>query len=88
MWEVTLESSRDLALLGRQLSKPDVISQLEREEVSLITKEFPGCVSPDWETTLETKESTAEPTLLKIYPMGNNGKGRSLAFFLRGNLGT
>ncbi|KAF5920591.1 hypothetical protein HPG69_012072 [Diceros bicornis minor] len=38
---------------GHQLSKPNVISQLEQEELSLMTKEFPGCISPGKQVSLE-----------------------------------
>ncbi|XP_049504972.1 KRAB domain-containing protein 4-like [Panthera uncia] len=45
--KVMLENYRDLvSLAGHRLSKPNVSSQLELEELSQVTKELPACLSP------------------------------------------
>lgn len=48
VWESDAGELQDLVLLGHQLSEPDVISQLEQEELSHMTKVLPGCISPDF----------------------------------------
>lgn len=48
VWESDAGELQVLVLLGHQLSKPDVTSQLEQEELSHMTKELPGCISPDF----------------------------------------
>ncbi|GAB5566599.1 zinc finger protein 713 [Prionailurus iriomotensis] len=45
--KVMLENYRDLVSLGHRLSKPNVSSQLELEELSQVTKELPACLSPE-----------------------------------------
>lgn len=71
VWEsYTGELQNLVSLAGYQLSKPNVISRLEQEELSLGEKELLGHVSPDWETGLETKESTRKPSIPEDFSHG------------------
>uniref|UniRef100_A0A2K6H0A1 Zinc finger protein 69 homolog n=2 Tax=Propithecus coquereli TaxID=379532 RepID=A0A2K6H0A1_PROCO len=59
--EVMLENYRNLVSVGYQLSKPSVISQLEKgEEPWMTEKEGPGDPSSDLKSKTETSESTAK----------------------------
>ncbi|KAL0604666.1 Zinc finger protein 69-like protein [Plecturocebus cupreus] len=62
--EVMLENYSNLVSVGYQLSKPSVISQLEKgEEPWMTEKEGPGDPSSDLKNKTETTESTAKSTI-------------------------